>query len=39
MFVTGSGGSDAGVDTSTPTALDSAASFDSSTASLDSSTG
>ena len=31
MFVTSSGGSDAGVDTSTPTPLDSAASSDSST--------
>ncbi|HEX7597834.1 MAG TPA: hypothetical protein VF518_06440 [Polyangia bacterium] len=39
MFVTGSGGSDAGVDTSTPTPFDSAPSSDTSTASLDSSTG
>jgi hypothetical protein len=38
MFVTGSGGSDTGVDASVPTPVDSAASSDASTASLDSST-
>jgi len=38
MFVTSSGGSDTGVDASVPTPVDAAASSDTSTASLDSST-